>query len=165
MGPQRFIRRQEGKAAAAQRSYALDSDKHKDSWSRPLCSAGAFSLKFTQSRSFIDTRWVFLCSNIAVTSVDLDCRQLDGFSPAQHDRPTTSALDVPRAGGEGDISLTLAPTGRLEDYDAIESLDASDPPPTEVPVTAGLEPAPDFNGTQAASQGKARFRSALVDVK
>ncbi len=82
-----------------------------------------------------------------MTSVDLNCRQLDGFSPAQHDRPTTSTLDVLRADGEGDITLTLAPTGRLGNYDAIESLDASDPPPTEVPVTTGLEPAPGFNGT------------------
>ena len=53
-------------------------------------------------------------------------------------QPITSTFNILRAGGEDNIFLTLASSKRFWTRDAIQSLDTSDLPPTEVPGTAGF---------------------------
>ncbi len=107
MGPQRLIRRQEGKAAAAAPSYGLDSETHK-TLALPLSVLlGHPTSDFTQSRLSIHTRWLFLCSTVIMTSVDLDCRRLGRDLLATNEVEMTSSVHHRRGSDQSEDLVSL----------------------------------------------------------
>ena len=81
-------------------------------------------------------------------------------------RPTASNLRLPTAYAK-DNDLTFLgpskePSGRLQDYDLIEVLDMTGPPPEE-PLHPFHAPAPDLDYTERDAEGRIPSRCFVMD--
>lgn len=92
---------------AAARSYGLDLETHKTLGLALSVVLGHPTSDFTLNRPSFPTRWLFLCSTVTMTSVDLDCRQLGRDSLAANELETTSSGHHRRGSDQSEDLVSL----------------------------------------------------------